>query len=103
MDGYAGQTIGDANAAKPPELVAGLERLRRLANSLADLGDQLNSQANRLFGSNEPAPVPTVTNAIPPGASPGGPLLYQISDAFETIERNLARAAAGARRLGDLG
>lgn len=103
MDGYSGQAM-PANAVKPPELVAGLERMRRLANSLADLGDQLNQQANRLFGP-QPATPSSTPASVPPNKDPEPlpPLLYQINDAFETIERNLARASAGANRLAELG
>jgi hypothetical protein len=94
---------GSANATKMPELVAGIERVKRLANSLADLGDQLNGQANRLFGSPPPGPA-SPTDQIPLGkVGEGGPLLAQLADVFDTLDRNLQRARTGADRLEKLG
>lgn len=99
---YSGQADA-AGSTKPPELVSAVERMKRLANSLADLGDQLNSQASRIFGA--PPPEPQAPASVGPAIAKGdgAALLYQMADVFETIERNLGRVRTGANRLGDLG
>lgn len=93
---------GSANAARMPELVSGIERVKRIANSTADIADQLHGQANRLFGTPPPEPASTTGSTVGKVADDGS-LLMRLADVFETIERNLQRAQAGATRLADLG
>lgn len=88
-------------SATMPPLVSAIERLQRMANSLADLGDQLHAQASRVMGNNAVAPS---SPQMPDGkVAVDAPLMSRLDDVIETMKRNLQRASAGASRLSEIG
>lgn len=99
--GYASQAPGAGNISKMPPMLSAIDRVQRLANSLADLADQLHGQATRVMGNNavEPASAPMPDGKL----SENAPLMSRLEEALSTAQRNLQRASAGANRLAEIG
>lgn len=99
--GYASPPGASANVSKMPPMLSAIDRVQRLANSLADLADQLHGQATRVIGNNavEPASAPHPDGKM----SENAPLMSRLEEALGTAQRNLQRAVAGGNRLAELG
>lgn len=99
--GYASPQGATQNISKMPPMLSAIDHVQRMANSLADLGDQLHGQATRVIGNNavEPAPPPMPDGKL----SENAPLMSRLEEALGTAQRNLQRAVAGANRLAEIG